>query len=505
MHVDSVPDSLWPRLSESLAQTMGLNFPPERYRDLQRGLAEAAKAFGFAELGACADWMLFGALTAEQRHSLAGHFTIGETYFFRDRKTFEALAEHVVPSIVERRRGNERRLRLWSAACSTGEEAYSLAILLHELLPDWDDVSILATDINPRSLQKARAGIYGAWSFRESSAEFKQRYFTPMPDGRLVLSQSIKDRVQFESLNLSEDGFPSLATGTNAMDLILCRNLLMYFTPVHVRRLIDKLHHALIDEGWLIVSPSECSQELFSAYATVNRPGAILYRKSRPPLEQPLARAPNWQPVATAVPAVDRRTATEPVQRAAEPRPPATSAAAPDRLGPAQLRYRQGRYQECTDLLLASSDGSEDGSAPSSLAQSAASAGVHSLLTRALANQGKLIEALAACERWLAADKLDASAHYLHAMILQERGQQDLARRSLQRAVYLEPDYVLAHFALGNCARDDASDERARRHFDNALRLLRTHAADEPVPDSDGMSAGRLAEIISTLLQSSAA
>ncbi len=156
MRVDGVPDSLLPRLSEFIAEQTGLHFPPERRPDLQRGLTAAAAEFGFANSVSCADWLLSTPLTRPQLHTLASHLTVGETYFFRERKTFDALANHILPELIGRRRGREQRLRLWSTACSTGEEPYSLAILVQQLLHDWRDwrVTILATDINENSLRK---------------------------------------------------------------------------------------------------------------------------------------------------------------------------------------------------------------------------------------------------------------------------------------------------------------------------------------------------------------
>jgi len=123
-----------------------------------------------------------------------------------------------------------------------------------------------------------------------------------------------------------------------------------------------------------------------------------------------------------------------------------------------------------------------------------------SLLARALANQGQLSDALVWSERWIAADKIDSAARYLHAMILQEMGEHEAARRSLQRAVYLRPDFALAHFALGNLARAELSSTEANRHYANALHLLRGCPPHELLPESDGMTAGRLAEIIATVL-----
>ena len=167
---------------------------------------------------------------------------------------------------------------------STGEEAYSLAILVRQLLPDWQDwnVTILATDINERFLQRAAAGIYGEWSFRESAAGFKERYFTPTSNGRFAIAPEIRNCVRFAHLNLAEDGLLSLTSDAHGMDIIFCRNVLIYFTAPHARKLAENLHHSLAEGGWLAVSPSECSQTLFSRFAAVNFPGSILYRKCSP-------------------------------------------------------------------------------------------------------------------------------------------------------------------------------------------------------------------------------
>jgi chemotaxis protein methyltransferase CheR len=464
MQVDVVPDALWLRVSEFIAQNTGLHFPAERRSDLQRGLAAAAAEFGFADAAAFADWLLSAPLTRPQLHTLASHLTIGETYFFRERKSFDALAEHILPELFQRRRGRERRLRLWSAACSTGEEPYSLAILVQQLLPDWQDweVTILATDINERSLQKAIAGVYGEWSFRDSPSEFKERYFTRTADGRFAIAPRIRNCVRFVPLNLAQEGSAWLTAGAHAMDVIFCRNVLIYFTASHARRLADNLREALGDEGWLAVSPSECSQALFPGFRAVNFPGAIVYRKGSLPEQGPGAQAPSTP--ATAAPPSQSGTAAQPVPLTPE---------SPPLLLPLHL-----------PLNVPAAPGAPEFSG----------------LARKSANQGQYAAALVWSQRWIAADKIDPAAHYLHAMILQEMGEYEESRSSLQRALYLQPDFPLAHFALGNLARSGLRDEEARRHFANALRLLHAYPPDALLPESDGMTAGRLAQIIADLL-----
>lgn len=421
----------WAQLSQVVAQHMGLHFPPERHGDLARGVGSAARELGLTDTAACMRELLARPLDTAQQQVLARHLTIGETYFFRDPQLFKALSRQVLPELIRRRRGRDQRLRIWSAACASGEEAYSLAILLHRLLPDIADwrITITATDINPDALNKAAAGVYGEWSFRNVPDELRQAWFERRADGRHAIAPSVRKLVNFEYLNLVEDVFPSLETDTNAMDLIFCRNVLMYFTPPHIARVVARLHASLVRDGWLAVSASETSQVLFAQFTTVNFPGAILYRRGAHAAEKPMT-----------VPQV----ASRPVSAAPVPQPQPLAAQ----------------------------------------------------LARSLANEGKLAEALGWCERWIAADKLHAAAHYLRAVVLVEQGDHEGARASLRRAIFLEPGFVLAHFALGNLARRQERPGEASRHFANVQRLLEGYQPGELLPQGDGLSAGRLAQIL---------
>lgn len=497
---DRVSDAQWSRLSELIAETTGLHFPPERLADLQRGVAGAARELGFEDTAACVGGLLSAPPTTAQIEMLASHLTVGETYFFREKKIFDVLAADILPELVRSRQGHEQRLRFWSAACCTGEEPYSLAMLLHQVIPDLADwhVTILATDINARFLRKAAAGSYGEWSFRDTPAGIKERYFQRAGDGRYAILPAIKKLVNFAHLNLVEDVYPSLATDTNAMDVIFCRNALMYFTPSYVRKVIRNLHHALAEGGWLVVSPSEASHALFPQFVTVNFPGVILYQKSgaKLPAKQPWMPAPLGEAARCVAPEIERPSPwvqQVPVALPTEPAPapapeePAQAETRPTPRAVAERLYGQGRYAEAADTLVAS------------FARHAPDPRAFSLLARALANQGELTDALAWCDRWIAADKLDPAAHYLRAVVLLERGDVEQARASLQRALYLQPDFVLAHFALGNLARSGGKTGEADKHYANALHLLGRHQPGDPLPESEGLTAGRLAETIAAM------
>jgi len=443
----SLSNLLLAQFSEFVAAHMGLHFPAERWPDLRRGIRNAAPEFGFSDDLQCVQWLLSAPLTRQQIEILAGNLTVGETYFFREKRVFEILADPILPELIQSRRGGEQHLRFWSAACCTGEEAYSLAITLRRAIPDLKDwqVTILATDLNPHFLQKAAAGVFGEWSFRDAPAWLKDQSFQRVEPNRYAILPEIRQMVRFAHLNLAEDTYPSLLTDTNAMDVIFCRNVLMYFAPAQAQRVIGQLQRCLVDGGWLALSATETAVATSRQFTAVNFDGAILSRKTdRPPVPVVVPVAPAvWEiPAETPLPA----PMIEP--RRGEPPPDA----------PEMIR-----------------------------------------LTRDLANQGRLAEALASSDKLVLAEKLNPVAHYLRAMILLEQGALPEAGQALQRAVYLDHDFIIAHFALGNLARGTGRLKEADKHFTNVLQLLDRHRQDDILPESEGMTAGRLAEIINSM------
>jgi len=450
-------------LSEMLCARMGLHFPRERWDDLEKGLASACRELGFSDPASCARWLLSAPMTQGQVEILASHLTVGETYFLRDARSFEVLEQRVLPDLLRSRGEAEWRLRVWSAGCCTGEEPYSIAMLLDRALPDSRkrNLTILATDINPIFLRQAAQGVYGEWSFRALPGWMRERYFTRRGDGRLEVRAEIRRMVTFAYLNLADEAFPSLATNTNALDVIFCRNVLMYFAPERAAAAAGRLHRALCDGGWLFVSPSEMSQALFPQFAMADLGGALAYRKSA--CGRPQAAA---QPSPASHVSASSLAPMGAQEGAVRVRPP----------------VRSGDVEDVVQLQ--------------PLAAAAASPFE---AARREADEGRLDAALAWCDKALAADRLDPTHHYLHAMIQLERGQRDAAALALERALYLAPELVVAHVALGNLRMGQGRHPEARRHFGNALELLRKLPDDAPVPESDGLIAGRMADIVASL------
>ena len=174
-----ISDELLAQFSDFLTAKIGLFFPATRRQDLARGLKAAARDLGCDRVELCIRQLMTSPLTRPQIEVLASHLTVGETYFFREKKSLAVLENHILPELIRSRRERGRRLRIWSAGCASGEEAYTLAILLHRAIADLKDwqIHILATDINPKALQKATRGLYGKWSFRDTPPEIMERYF----------------------------------------------------------------------------------------------------------------------------------------------------------------------------------------------------------------------------------------------------------------------------------------------------------------------------------------
>jgi chemotaxis protein methyltransferase CheR len=226
------------------------------------------------------------------------------------------------------------------------------------------------------------------------------------------------------------------------MDLVLCRNVLMYFTPHTVARVVAGFHEALVEDGWLLVAPSEASQCLYSQFTPIAFPEATFYRKS------------------TVLPI--------------PPRPaPIHSVILPHRTKPVAGKV-----------------------VPSSLRRPVAEIAAPFLVAKAFADKGELAEALSWCDRAIASDPLAPAHRYLRAMVAQELGRLDEAMEFLGQALYLDADFIMAHYALGNLAERLGRREEAARHFRNALALLLGRSNEEPLPEAGGITAGRLSELI---------
>lgn len=450
----------WDGLDGLVTERLGLHFPRARARELRSRFDRAAAELGAGDSAACARALLAQPVSPASLEVLARHLCVGETYFFRDPAALEALSARILAPLIEQRRSQGRWLRAWSAGCSTGEEAYTLAIILHRLLPDVDQwrVSVMGTDVNADAIRQARCATYGDWSFRNAPAWLKSSYFEPAPDGRRTVRPEIRRMVRFSTANLVDVGAP----GTAAMDLILCRNVLMYFSSSQARRVTGHLFDQLSSTGWLLTSPAEAAIPTDCGFEPVQLPGALLHRKPVP------ARLP---PDTEAVSA-----AAQPGQRpqAAPAAPSAWKAHAPPP-APIDEPAHDGTARFLPDPA------------------------------HTLADRGQLPEALQWCDRCLAADRLNTAARHLRAMVLIEMGDTEAAQAELRRVLYLDPDSVMARLALVKLVQQGGTRASTRHHLQAAERVLTRLGPSDPVPHSNGLTATDVASALRLLMSREAA
>jgi chemotaxis protein methyltransferase CheR len=436
-----ITDPLYPRLKEHLVESTGLTYYTDKDADLARRVGRRLSILGAPDCASYLDILRDPVRGPSELDALIAEVTIGETYFFRHREHFEALRDLVLPDLFARNRSN-RRLRIWSAGCADGPEPYSLSILLkrdlaHELA-GWD-VSILGTDINRRCLAQAREAKFEAWALRSTPDDLKRNCF--LNEGRFwSLAPEYKEWVSFQYHNLVEHPFPSLLNNLFCFDLIVCRNVMIYFGPDLMQRMIRQFHDCLVPGAWLLVGPSEPNMTYFSSFRTVNAPGVTLYQKPEPSTATGGAGAFTMASFEPPAPVIDSDYSV--------PDMPATE------------------------------------NAPPTLAD-----------VRRYADQGAWESAARCCEQLLQKDNLNSATHFYHALVLEQMGRHDQVERSLRRAIYLDRRSVLAHYYLGLFLQSRGDGRQAERSFENALELLRSRSDAGVFADADGITVAELRKL----------
>ena len=463
----------------------GLHFGAHNQRLLERGLMRRMQALCLADPGDYLDFLAAADGNQEELNRLLGLLTVGETCFFRYRTHHEALIHSVFPELLARNAAS-RRLSIWSAGCSTGEEPYSLAMKLLENFPQlsaWD-VRILATDINKRALRLAREGVYPERSLRQVEPHYRQGYFSRSGQHFLVVPR-VRQLVRFAYHNLQSDSYPDAASGTADLDLILCRNVLIYFRAETIRQIIARFAACLSPGGYLFLGHAETLQSLSDRFARHHQHGAFYYQL-KPPAPPRQASLPSS--ASAAVP----RTAVPAAKEAPLPPSPPSFAAPPPVAPPPdpEALCREG---------LAAFDREAFAAADALFDRALA---VRPDLVRALvgkgllcANRGAYQDARQWCARALRLDDLCAEAYLLRGLILDMEEQLERALVEYQKVLWLDREFVMAHYLAARVHERLGRDEDRRRALRNTIRALEKRAGVDIVPFSGGLSPAVLLEL----------
>ena len=424
-----------------IAQRIGLRIADGELKHFAEVLRVRAANLGYSTV---MDYQVFLAdhQDSSEWEELVRVLTSPETFFFRDHGQFDLLRLHLLPELISQHR-EDKTLRLWSAACSSGEEVYSLAMLLDMLLPvreDWN-ILLLGTDIDSNAITKAAQGRYGQWSFRMMPPEFQQRYFH-LEKQKWVLSERILRMVSLRVANLLDERSSEL----HDMDLILCRNVFIYFDPAAVSAVASRLAAAMRLGGYLMTAHTELiGYPVPELKSRLFAEGVVYQRVACTPAESPTCL----------------RVSTE--QRQAPP------------VREMVLRASVEKTSAALDPPLAVSS---DGGALFKKAQ-------------AYADRGEFDLAEQLCHQALSVNSLATAPYFLLAQLSQIKGDFQQAMALLNKVLYLDHYFVAAQLELAALYKRTDDMPRARALRSAALAIVRAMPADERV-DKCEATAGEL-------------
>ncbi len=386
---------------------------------------------------------------------LMNQLTTGETYFFRDKGQFTLLKNWVLPELIKNRKA-ERTLHIWSAGCSTGEEAYSIAILLDEIaqeLEGWK-ILILGTDINEGAIDKARRGSYGEWSFRQVGDEIRKRYFRKKKN-EWILDERIRGMVRLEVMNLITDTYPTVEANhelpLHNMDLIICRNVFIYFKPEVVSKVVEKMSGSLRDGGYLMTGHAEIRALGLPFLKAKVFPESVVYQKSA-------------------------ELGVQSEEKKAEFTLPL-------------IPSRQGRGEVCAPFP----QEREKIHVPSPLAGAGKGEG-ELKEAKAYADMGRHDEAIKRCKEALKIDPFSPEPYYLLAQIAREMGNLEEEKEMLKKVIYLNPSDVAGFLELAVIYDEEGDFSRALKMRKTALELLKRLPPEARIEPYEAMTVGEIAK-----------
>lgn len=439
------------------------------------------RATSRSDCAAYAALLADGAAGGVEWVALEAEITIGETFFFRYAEQFAALRQTILPELIAARE-RARTLRIWSAGCSTGAEPYSVAILVRELLgdalPDWR-IAILGSDISAEALATARAAEYGRWALRTMPVEERVRYFTRLPprpgaqrEGGFALRPEFRELVRFEQRNLLtlvEPGVPE----AERFDLILCRNVLIYFDTETVAAVVRGLARRLRQGGWLLLGHAEPNPAFAAFLDPLSLPGTTAYRR----------REDTASATAAAV------TKAAPIPSWQEEGDGTASSGAATLLTPIDLRTRAVAPRAETALVSEPTEGAApaDGVGPDAARKDVVGR------VRDLADAGETGAAWRALRAALERDPTDAALRFYEGLLARTLGREAEAERAFRAALYLDRGFVMAHYHLGLLLIAQGRPAEAARALDNTVALGQALPPGSTLPEGGCATAGEVA------------
>ncbi len=279
-HHITIQDAEFVRLRDFIYSLCGIFIADNRKYLLECRLGNRLRTLGLKSFGEYFYFLKYAQEGKAEVKALYEVITTNETSFFRNASQFDVLGKILLDFFEKEQEESRRRdLQIWSAGCSTGEEPYTLAIVLHEILQDqmpfWN-IRILAGDLSHGVLTRARRGEYTPYALRTTPKHIIARYFTRQDNGNYLIHPEIKKRVYFEQMNLRDR---ALLRTLRRSHIIFCRNVLIYFDDVMKKRVVSSLYDNLLPGGYLFIGHSESLHSISRVFKPIHQPGVIVYRK----------------------------------------------------------------------------------------------------------------------------------------------------------------------------------------------------------------------------------
>jgi chemotaxis protein methyltransferase CheR len=460
-----------------LTEESGLFFEEDRNLPLRMALWDRMKQRNISSYRAYYDFLKSHPERMVEFQKLLDGVTTGETYFFRGKAQFRALIDDILPEIAGRKSGaGDRCVRIWSAGCSRGDETYSLAIALMENLPEYESwtLEILGTDINRSSLICAKEAVYGERDATESRTYrgYTAKYLQKTGLGYL-LDERVRRMPRFEYHNLAKD--PYAQEGMRNLDVIFCRNVMIYFDLPLIRKVVGQFYDCLAPGGYLFLGHAETLWHINDRFETVEFPQTIIYRKPLPGKVSEIIPQP-----AVPVPEIEEDIfegieTEKPPGFCAPPGAPPPPPTPTSDLGAILLTAKQmaelAQYEDA--LVLLNGVMARDQNQTLKIA--------YYIRANILANLGRYEEAVADLEKTIALENLLVDAYYLLGVLDVKGGRWKEAETQFRKVLYIEPKVVMAYFNLGHIYLSKKNLKKAALEFTNAIRLLNRMSRDERI------------------------
>ncbi len=452
----------------------GLYYEKRRKHQVVSGLVERMTHREIDSFGAYYHFLKHHPEAPHEIQDLIDELTIQETSFFRNKPQFDVLKSLVIPEIIQKQQTEGKSIRVWSAGCSTGQEIYSIAIFLSELLPEFKswNISLLATDISRRALESVKRGIYHKKFMQSIPEHYRIKYFKERGN-EVEISDQMRKMVKVERHNLAVDSFNH--SQMKYLDIIFCKNVTIYFNQETTQRIMNEYYRSLKEGGYLFLGHSETLWKISDLFQTLEFSDTFLYRKGGglvlPSDRMSLSEKPASDPAAQKSGNGHSLMSTQRIRKMSQGSPIVLEE---DRLAFAQaLELSQFKKYEAAISILIQFKSESPYFDQAKVAHA-----------RILSNQGKYEEAMSMLKTILEKDSLLEDAYYLMGILKNRTGDCEGALKMFQRTLYVNSGNILATFYLGEVYRQMNQIALARKTYQNTLKLLE-HLPEGPTDFSE--------------------